>query len=67
MKDYIDIGVYGAGHKELYLKKLLFTEGEHTIELRVPGKPVRVAIDPERKLIDRIPEDNGKEVTSPAI
>jgi ABC-2 type transport system permease protein len=62
MKDYIDIGVYGAGHKELYLKKLPFAEGEHTIALLVPGKPVTVAIDPERKLIDRIPEDNRKEL-----
>ena len=63
MKDYIDIGVYGAGHKELYLKKLPFAEGEHTIALLVPGKPVTVAIDPERKLIDRIPEDNRKELS----
>jgi hypothetical protein len=60
MKDYIDLGVYGEQHKELYLKKLLFSEGEHTIELLVPGKPVSVAIDPERKLMDRLPEDNRR-------
>jgi hypothetical protein len=65
MKDYIDIGVYGAGHKELYFKKLPFAEGEHTIALLVPGKPVTVAIDPVRKLIDRIPEDNRKEIPNP--
>jgi ABC-2 type transport system permease protein len=62
MKDYIDIGVYGAGHKELYLKKIPFSEGEHVIELLVPGKPVSVGIDPGRKLIDRKPEDNRKDL-----
>ncbi|HXB91953.1 MAG TPA: hypothetical protein VNU72_06680, partial [Puia sp.] len=63
MKDYIDIGVFGAGHRQLYLKKLAFSEGEHTIELWVTGKPEKVAIDPYMNLIDRIPEDNNKNVS----
>ncbi len=69
--DYIDIGIFTddkveAGGKKLtqplYLKKHRLTNGEHTIVLTVKGKPVRAGIDPYNKLIDRVPEDNKKEV-----
>ena len=69
--DYIDIGIFtddkveASGKKltqPLYLKKHRLTNGEHTIVLTVKGKPVRAGIDPYNKLIDRVPEDNKKEV-----
>lgn len=71
MNDYIDIGVFAADGKNkdgslktnpLYLKKYKLTAGEHTIEMIVKGKPVRAGIDPYVKLIDRIPDDNVKDL-----
>jgi len=72
MNDYIDIGVFAADSKDkdgrtqtnpLYLKKHKLTAGEHDIQLIVKGsKPVRVGIDPYVKLIDRIPDDNVKDL-----
>ncbi len=71
MNDYLDIGVFAEDKIEkdgkkrtqpLYLKKHRLQNGEHTLILRVQGKPVRAGIDPYNKLIDRIPEDNRKEV-----
>ncbi|HTI08670.1 MAG TPA: hypothetical protein VL832_08940 [Puia sp.] len=72
MNDFVDIGVYaGAAHagvgwgglsKALYLKRLRLSAGRHTLELTVQGKPGKVAIDPERKLMDRNREDNIKEL-----
>lgn len=77
MNDYIDIGIYGAakglvtaGKEEkpeldvpLYLKRHRLGAGRHTVELIVTGKPLKVGIDPDNKLIDRKREDNMKEVT----
>jgi hypothetical protein len=60
MNDFIDIGIYTKDGKELYLQKHRFTEGEHTIELIVHGKPAMAGIDPRDVLIDRNPEDNQK-------
>ena len=69
--DYIDIGVFAADKVDdngkkwtqpLYLKKHKLTNGDHTIVVTVQGKPVRAGIDPYNKLIDRVPEDNRKEV-----
>jgi hypothetical protein len=69
--DYIDIGVFAEDEvakdgkkqtKPLYLKKHRLTNGDHTILVQVKGKPVRAGIDPYNKLIDRVPEDNRKEV-----
>ena len=71
MNDYIDIGVFAAdaadknGRKitmPLYLKKYKLTAGEHDMKVIVKGKPVRVGIDPYVKLIDRIPDDNVKDL-----
>lgn len=72
MNDYIDIGVYSdAGHAgvgweglshALYLKRQRLSAGKHVIDLIVHGKPGSVAIDPERRLMDRNREDNIKEV-----
>ncbi|MEO6037344.1 MAG: M1 family aminopeptidase, partial [Saprospiraceae bacterium] len=71
MNDYIDIGIFAEDKTEangrkltqpLYLQKHRLSNGEHTIVLTVPGKPVRAGIDPYNKLIDRVPEDNRVEV-----
>jgi ABC-2 type transport system permease protein len=71
MNDYMDIGVFAADSKNkdgslktnpLFLKKYKLTAGEHTMEMIVKGKPVRAGIDPYVKLIDRIPDDNVKDL-----
>ncbi|MDX5326403.1 MAG: hypothetical protein LPK80_09090 [Bacteroidota bacterium] len=71
MKDYIDIGIFAEekvskdGKKEtvpLYLQKHKLEAGEHTLIIRVKGIPKKAGIDPYNKLIDRISEDNTKEV-----
>lgn len=67
MNDYIDIGVFAAETKDkngrtqthpLYIRKYKLKEGQHSITVRVKGKPVKAGIDPYNKLIDRIPDDN---------
>lgn len=71
MNDYIDIGVFAADTKDkegreitnpIYLKKYKFTPGEHTVTIIVKGEPVKGGIDPYIKLIDRIPDDNIKDI-----
>ena len=66
---YIDIAVFAADTKNkegrgeahpLYIQKHRLTAGEHSIDIIVTGKPVRVGIDPYLKLIDRTPGDNMK-------
>jgi hypothetical protein len=70
MNDYMDIGIFSADSKDktgrkqtnpLYMHKYKFSEGPHTLQIIVRGKPVRVGIDPYAKLIDRIPADNIKD------
>lgn len=69
--DYIDIGIFTDDEvskegkkstKPLYLRKHRFTTGEHTVVVQVKGNPIRAGIDPYNKLIDRVPEDNRKDV-----
>jgi len=71
MNDYIDIGIFGAtiNNKEgrtltnpLYLKKYKLTAGEHAFTITVKGKPQTVGIDPYNKLVDRLPNDNMKDI-----
>jgi len=71
MNDYMDIGVFAADTKNkdgslktnpIYLKRYKLTAGEHTFDLIVKGTPVRAGIDPYVKLIDRIPDDNIKDL-----
>lgn len=70
-KDLIDIGIFTEDGKNkkgmnkkvpLYLKKHWLGPGEHTLELVITGKPVKAGIDPYNKLIDRIPDDNLRNV-----
>jgi ABC-2 type transport system permease protein len=71
MNDYIDVAVFAAQtqNKEgrshvnpLYIKKHKLTAGKHTIEITVDGKPVSVGIDPYGKLVDKMPNDNLKDL-----
>ncbi|TDQ14595.1 peptidase M1-like protein [Algoriphagus boseongensis] len=69
--DYIDIGVFAAEDKDengrtrtnpLYVQKYKIKPGQSTITIKVKGEPVKAGIDPYNKLIDRIPDDNTKDV-----
>ena len=71
MIDYVDIGIFSSDTKNkegrmqtnpLYLSKHKFSAGQHTLEIIVKGKPVRVGIDPYGKLIDRQADDNMKDL-----
>jgi uncharacterized protein YutD len=71
MDDYIDIGVFAADSEDkrgrtitnpLCLKKYKLKAGQHKITVIVKGTPVRAGIDPYVKLIDRIPDDNVKDL-----
>ena len=70
--DYIDIGIFAAEDKDesgrnrtnpLYLQKHKIKSGQSTITVKVKGIPVKAGIDPYHKLIDRIPDDNTKDVS----
>jgi hypothetical protein len=70
-KDLIEIGIFDEEIKSekgvtqkvpLYLKKHWLSPGEHTLSFTVNKKPVKAGIDPYNKLIDRIPDDNTKNV-----
>ena len=62
VNDYIDIGVFGAGTNELYLKRYKLTAGEHDFDIFVRGRPSSAGIDPYGELIDRQPGDNTKDL-----
>jgi hypothetical protein len=64
MDDLVDIGVFGADEKPLYLAKHRIRTGESTITVQVNEKPLRAGIDPINKLIDRRPTDNVVAVTA---
>ena len=70
-KSLIEIGILAEDGKNeegmtvkkpLYLKKHWLTPGEHTFTFTVNEKPDKAGIDPYTKLIDRVPEDNLKDV-----
>jgi aminopeptidase N len=68
LRDYIDIGVFGAREpgnalgRPLYLQKHLITEPRTTIEVIVDEQPRKAGIDPYNKLIDRAPTDNVRDL-----
>jgi aminopeptidase N len=68
--DWMDIGVFDRkpGEPEeketvLYLQKRHIDSNTGTIRLVVDREPYEVGVDPYNKLIDRIPDDNRKEVS----
>jgi 5-hydroxyisourate hydrolase-like protein (transthyretin family) len=67
MDDYVNIGIFADettnkdGRRQtnpLYLQKHKLKSGEHTLTIRVKGKPLTAGVDPYNILIDRIPDDN---------
>lgn len=70
-QNFIEIGIFaedtvndrGMDKKvPLYLKKHWLKPGDHSLEITVSKKPEKAGIDPYTKLIDRIPNDNMKDV-----
>lgn len=68
MNDYINIGIFAADENkngrsvvnQLYLKKYKLTAGVHTFNIIVKAKPQRAGVDPYNMLIDKMPNDNMK-------
>lgn len=60
LDDYVDIGVFGADDKELYLQKHKITEINNKIKIIVDELPVEAGVDPYNKLIDTDSNDNRK-------
>jgi len=67
--DYIDIGVFSAEIPEgerygrpILVKRVKITEKLNTFTLVVDEKPATAGIDPNFLLVDRMPEDNVKEL-----
>jgi aminopeptidase N len=64
MNDYVDVGVYGADGKPLYLRKHRIRSGPQSITVTVPAKPVRAGIDPRHVLLEKERGDNVRDVSS---
>jgi hypothetical protein len=69
LDDWMQVGVFAreegaAEHTEraLYLQPQHITQPKGTIEIVVDAAPYEVGLDPYNKLIDRISDDNRKEV-----
>lgn len=69
MNDYIEIGVFGSNDANrpgypytntLYANKYKLTQGEHSFDIIVTGKPISAGIDPFINLIDKNRGDNWK-------
>jgi len=58
LADWIDIGVFDAKEKPLYLRKHKIERNQQEFTLLVDAIPVKAGIDPWNKLIDRSPDDN---------
>lgn len=63
--DWVDIGLYkDVEEKELFFtKQVLLTENQMSFTFEVDTLPVKAAIDPKRLLIERVIDDNVKEVS----
>ncbi|WP_244299765.1 ABC transporter permease/M1 family aminopeptidase [Aquimarina algiphila] len=62
--DWVDIGVYAdADEKKLiHVKRVLFTDQNMSFTFEVDHIPIKAAIDPKRLLIERVIDDNVREV-----
>ena len=64
MNDVIDVAVFATGNdRPIYLARHRVKSGEQTLKILVPQQPSRAGVDPERKLIERVREDNVVKVT----
>ena len=68
LADYIEVGIFATDvsgkNIPLYVKKHKFTTIHNKLSIIVHQKPTEVGIDPYHKLIDVLPGDNHKPVTS---
>ncbi len=60
LKDYIELGVFGDGRKELYLEKHRISRIDNQLNIIVDEKPLEVGVDPYHKLIDANSGDNRR-------
>ncbi|MUG96926.1 hypothetical protein F7734_33130 [Scytonema sp. UIC 10036] len=58
MNDDIDVGVFNAAEKLIYLQKHRFSSGETELTIAVDERPIEAGIDPLNKLIDVVSDDN---------
>jgi aminopeptidase N len=70
LDDWIEVGVFSKGpsgkerdEKVLYLQRLHVTTAAPTITVTVERLPSEAGFDPYNKLIDRVSDDNRKQVT----
>ena len=62
----LDVGIFNAADKLIYLQKHGFRAGETTLTVTVDELPKSAGIDPLHKLIDKAPDDNRLAVTEAA-
>jgi hypothetical protein len=62
VREWVEVGVYGAGDTLLYLRRHRFDGPRRRVSVTVKGRPVRVEVDPRHMLIDRRQSDNEREV-----
>jgi len=58
LDDPIDIGVFDADERPLYLERQRLDGSQSEISVQVQGNPATAGIDPYHQLIDRHPADN---------
>jgi ABC-type transport system involved in multi-copper enzyme maturation permease subunit len=63
-QEEIDVGVYDAAGKLIYLKKHPFSDGQTQLTIAVDQPPASAGIDPLHKLIDKTPDDNRTATTT---
>jgi ABC-2 type transport system permease protein len=70
MNDWIEIGVFAGAATDkspgdsLYVKHHRIRAGKQAIVVMVPRQPMRAGIDPYRKLIERVRDDNVGEIAT---
>jgi hypothetical protein len=70
MNDLVEIGVFAGSAnntspgESLYLKQHRIHAGKQAIVITVPRLPARAGIDPHRRLIERVRDDNTREIRS---
>lgn len=62
MQELMDVGVFDAEGKALYLQKHMIKDGFNELVIEVEREPVKGGIDPMHKLVDRNIEDNLRAV-----
>ena len=58
MYDPVEVAVYDADGRSIYVARHRVRSGAQTIEIVVPRPPARAVIDPDHELLDRKPDDN---------